>query len=154
MFDNEAARTIAAFLCEIGIDVIPSKLDGGTFLPGVRVDRGRLLADEAALAWPGDLLHEAGHLAVAPADARERISDDGADSGIDMGALEVPATAWAYAATLHLRLAPSVLFHAGGYRGQSEGLIRTYSFGVYPGAHKLVEWGMAVRYPHMTRWLR
>jgi hypothetical protein len=154
MFANDHARKIAQFLVSIGIEVIPSVLEGECFLPGIRVAHGKLLVDEAKLAWPGDLLHEAGHLAVAPADARDRMSDDGAESGIDMDALEMPATAWAYAAVLHLGIGPSVLFHAGGYRGRSEGLLRTYALGGFPGAGPLVEWGMTERYPLLTRWLR
>ena len=64
-----------------------------------------------------------------------------------------------------LGLPAAVLFHPGGYRGQSEGLIITYGAGVYPGARGLAEAGMALvgeaavvkgmpPYPHMQRWLR
>jgi hypothetical protein len=58
-----------------------------------------------------------------------------------------------------------VLFHDGGYRGRSAGLITTYGYGVYPGAFGLAQAGMTLAgadaslagvrpYPAMTRWLR
>jgi hypothetical protein len=83
----------------------------------------------------------------------------------DMNAVEVQATAWAYAAVRHLGLEPSVLFHEGGYEGKSAGLIFTYTAGVYPGAYGLQTLGMTATgetarglqvppYPHMLKWLR
>jgi len=65
-FQNELTGKIAKFLNEIGIRTIPAKLDRQTFLPGILIREGQLLVDEEKLAFPGDLLHEAGHLAVAP----------------------------------------------------------------------------------------
>ncbi len=54
------------------------------------------------------------------------------------------------------------MFHEGGYHGNSAGLILTYSMGVYPCIHGLVQAGMTLSapadgvpaYPHMIRWLR
>src|SRR5687768_15343073 len=60
---NPITLTIAQFLTGIGIEVVPAELDDDCLLPGIQVDRGRLLVDESRLAFPGDLLHEAGHLA-------------------------------------------------------------------------------------------
>jgi hypothetical protein len=165
MFLGALTKSIAGFLNAVGIEVLPRRLDGGCFLPGILVERGRLLVDESALAYPGDLLHEAGHLAVAPADVRPTLSGEVVIPGADMNAVEVQATAWAYAAVKHLGLGPEVLFHGGGYAGKSEGLIRTYALGVYPGAHHLQEFGMTATgeearrlgvapYPHMLKWLR
>jgi hypothetical protein len=165
MFQQQLTQRIAAFLATIGIPVTARPLHGRSFLPGIEVDRGGLVIDESALTWPGDLLHEAGHLAVVPAGLRADLSGDVAIPGWDMDALEVTATAWAWAAVVHLALDARVLFHEGGYRGQSAGLIRTYGFGVYPGANRLEEFGMtatgeraramgAPPYPHMLRWTR
>jgi hypothetical protein len=78
---------------------------------------------------------------------------------------EAEATAWAFAAVRHLQLEPSILFHSGGYRGASLGLITTYTLGFYPGAFGLSQAGMthigaeAVQqgvpvYPSMSRWVR
>ncbi|MDQ3817320.1 MAG: hypothetical protein M3362_06475 [Acidobacteriota bacterium] len=156
---------IAEFLNGIGIEVVPQTLDGECFLPGILIEEGRLLVDEAKLKYPGDLLHEAGHLAVAPASLRSSLSGEVLIPGADMDDVEAQSTAWAYAALTHLGLEPRVLFHEGGYRGKSEGLIFTYSIGVYPGAGGLHLLGMTATgeearrygvapYPHMQKWLR
>ncbi len=159
------ARTIIGFLRSIGIVVREGDVSDDAFLPGLRIETGELVVDLAKLRWPGDLLHEAGHVAVTPANERARLTDDVDGQVAAAHAGEVEATAWAYAATVALGLSPSVLFHAGGYRGKSQALILTYSMGVYPGAHGLAQAGMtrvgeAARqegvepYPHMIKWLR
>jgi hypothetical protein len=165
MFDNAIAEKIAGFLNEIGIEVVAQPLPDETFLPGILVQNGRLHVDETKLIYPGDLLHEAGHLAVAPSHVRHQLSGEVVIPGADMNLVEVQATAWAYAALTHLELEPKVLFHEGGYRGKSESLIRTYGFGVYPGANLLENLGMTLTkrkaddagvqaYPRMLKWLR
>lgn len=165
MFQNELTNRIAEFLTDIGIEVIYRRLDGECFLPGILIESGKLLVDEAKLTYPGDLLHEAGHLAVAPASLRLTLSGEVIIPGADMDDVEVQATAWAYAALTHLGLEPKVLFHEGGYRGKSEGLIFTYTLGVYPGAYGLQSLGMTASgeearrlnvapYPHMLKWMR
>jgi hypothetical protein len=165
MFLNALTNSIADFLVSIGIEVVPARGLGECFLPGIRVERGRLFVDESELKYPGDLLHEAGHLAVAPAGVRPTLGGEVTIPGEDMEAFEVLATAWAYAAVMHIGLDPRVLFHEGGYAGKSDGLIFTYGAGVYPGAWGLQQAGMAASgeaaralgvepYPHMLRWLR
>ncbi|MEP7211559.1 MAG: hypothetical protein ABI791_00680 [Acidobacteriota bacterium] len=164
-FQNPLTNTIADFLSSIGIEVVPAQLDSGCFLPGIRVENGTLLVDEAKLTYPGDLFHEAGHLAVAPSDLRPSLTGEVIIPDTNMDAVEVQATAWAYAAIIHLGLDPRVLFHDGGYDGKSEGLLFTYGAGVYPGAFGLSRLGMTMvgaaageaaiaQYPHMTKWLR
>ena len=150
------AARIAAWLREIGIEVLPAELGDDCFLPGIAVDRGRLLVDEPRLTWPGDLLHEAAHIAVAPPEARPRMTGDVAVPGLDMNRLEKAAVPWSYAAALAIGIDPGVVFHGGGYRGKSEGLLRTFGFGVYPGLNLLVDAGMttADAYPRMHHWLR
>ena len=156
---------IVAFLNDIGIDTAEGDVPASSFLPGVRIVEGRLVYSADALTWPGDLLHEAGHLAVAPAALRATLSDGVELPETVMHASEVEATAWAFAALRHLALEPTVLFHDGGYHGASAGLIHTFALGVYPGAAGLAQAGMtnvgedARRaglpvYPAMTRWLR
>ena len=147
---------IVAFLAEIGIEVVPAELDDSTFLPGIAVDRGRLLVDEARLTWPGDLLHEAAHIAVAPPEARPRMTGDVAVPGLDMATLEKAAVPWSYAAALAIGIDPALVFHEGGYRGHSPGLLRTFGFGVYPGVALLEDAGLTdgPSYPRMLRWLR
>ena len=71
-FENPLTGAIAAFLTEIGLDVRTGEVGEQTFLPGIKVDHGGLLVDEAGLTYPGDLLHEAGHLAVMSPARRSR----------------------------------------------------------------------------------
>jgi len=162
----EALTTILSFLDEIGLRASERPIPpGSSFLPGIRITQGTLVFDRTALRWPGDLLHEAGHIAVTPASLRPLL-DDALDPSLSGPyAREVEATAWAYPATVHLELDPAVLFHAGGYHGKSEGLIVSYGNGVYPGAFGLARAGMTFAaedarragvepYPRMARWLR
>lgn len=158
-------ETITAFLDRIGIETCPGPVPRDAFLPGIRVDAGRLVYDAASLTWPGDLLHEAGHVAVMPAALRPLLHDGLALEIAVEHASETEATAWAFAAVTHLGLDPALLFHGGGYGGASPGLLATFAMGVYPGAAGLARAGMtyvgqAARdeglpvYPAMARWLR
>ncbi len=158
---DDPTDRIVDFLRGIGLPVREGDVGASPFLPGLRIESGGLVFDRERLTWPGDLLHEAGHLAVTPAAQRTQQSENLDDDA--MGEFE--ATAWAYAATLAIGLDPAVLFHDGGYHGRSAALITTYSFGVYPGAQGLVAAGLALGgdaaraqglapYPQMQRWLR
>lgn len=161
----EPLNAILAFLEEISLPMQEGSVPADSFLPGIRVSRGMLIFDRPAVRWPGDLLHEAGHIAMTPAAVRPALEDALDLDGSVPQAGEAEVTAWAYAAIVHLRLPPSLLFHEGGYRGHSPGLITTYSRGVYPGAFGLAMAGMTLvgeearragvaPYPRMTRWLR
>ena len=156
---------LVAFLRSVGLAVEAVELGDDTFLPGLTVERGRLLYDEAKLLYPGDLLHEAGHIAVAPPSLRPLMGGDAALPGIDMGELEIAAILWSYAAVLEVGTDPAVVFHDAGYRGKARGLLRTFGFGVYPGLPYLEAAGMAAGprraaelgvapFPHMLHWLR
>lgn len=112
MFDNPINSKIAEFLTGIGIGVVPGEIAEQTVLPGILVDHGTLRIDEAKLVSPGDILHEAGHLAVAPAEKRGRLYNDVSKNAGD----ELAAIAWSWAATLHLGLDPALLFHPHGYK--------------------------------------
>ena len=164
-FNNPLAQKITDFLTNIGIEIIPAKLSEDTFLPGILVERGRMLVDEEKLTYPGDLLHEAGHLAVAPRELRPELSGEVVLPEFNMDAVESQAIAWSYAACLYLHLDPTVVFHERGYKGKSEALLFNFSVGVYVGLNGLQEAGMAAStnqarelgslpYPHMLKWLR
>jgi hypothetical protein len=158
-------ESIIEFLTQIGISVVEGVVPPDSFLPGIRLAHGTLIFDRRSLRWPGDLLHEAGHIAVTPAGLRNELDDALEGAAPVPHAGEVEATAWAYAALVYLQLPPAVLFHEGGYHGHSAGLITTFSCGVYPGAFGLSQAGMTLvgtaaktagvpPYPHMIRWLR
>ncbi len=165
--DREAlALCIVDFLRRIGLNVELCELPDGSFLPGARIRHGGLQVDLAKLQWPGDLLHEAGHLAVVPTAVRATLDDALQDMPAVQHGGEIEATAWAWAALRHLGLASSVLFHDGGYHGHSAGLRMNFELGVYLGASGLASAGMAYLaghadtpagaavYPQMRVWLR
>jgi len=161
---SETGRMIA-FLREIGIPVDIATLPVDGFLPGIVVDRGRLVVDLARLRYPGDLLHEGGHIALVEPALRPLLGTDVNLPGLDMTRLENAVVPWSYAAARHLGIDPVVVFHDGGYRGQARGLLTTFAVGVYPGVPMLEELGLTASparaaelgvapYPHMLRWLR
>jgi hypothetical protein len=162
---QDLTQAIVDFLNTTGIPVREGLVVSDSFLPGLCINNGSLVYDRAALRWPGDLLHEAGHIATMPAALRGLLHDSLEQLPTVAHAGEVEATAWAYAAVIHLGIEPSVLFHPDGYHGRSSELIATYSLGVYPGCFGLAQAGMTLLgaeaasaavapYPHMIKWLR
>ena len=152
MFHDPVTNAIAEFLAEIGLKLEKADLPQPTFLPGICVDAGTLLVDEKRLKYRGDLLHEAGHLAVLSADERRNVSEEMA---VDPG-MEMAAIAWSWAALQKLGLEADELFHADGYKGGSHALIENFSRGRYVGV-PLLEWmGLTTmqEFPRMRCWLR
>lgn len=165
MFADPMTQKIADFLLDIGLQVEAQVLDVGTFLPGIQIRSGVMIVDETKLKNPGDLLHEGGHLALAPSALRPHLDDKVELPGFDMNAIEAGTIAWSYAAGLHLGLKPEDVFHDGYVREGLAGLLSSYSFGVYLGANVLEEGGLAVLaqtaaglgvepYPKMLKWVR
>ncbi len=170
MHHPEHYARIFDFIAGIGLPIRESALPDDTFLPGIRLHEGGLVVDPQKLLWPGDLLHEAGHLAILPADIRAAAHDDLVDALDIEHAGEQEAMAWAYAATVALRIPSEVLIHPGGYKGRSSEILSMYAFGIYPGLRGLCALGLAAspgfsagegvqpsvqaHYPQMLRWLR
>ena len=65
-----------------------SLVEDVAFLPGIRLEQGALLVDESQLTYPGDLLHEAGHIAMTPPELRPSLSGAITVPGLDMAELE------------------------------------------------------------------
>jgi hypothetical protein len=154
---------MAAFLDSIGIEMHAGAVEVPTLFPGSVIDRGTLRIDESKLVAPGDALHEAAHIALAPPERRAASSAflDNADGGE-----ELTTIAWCWAALLVLDIAPEEIYHGTAYpRGDSESIIDSCRRGVYIGFPLLQFWGMAYDeanarrqrvepFPHMVRWLR
>ena len=157
---DPTAQTIVAFLREIGLTARLAAIAADTFLPGVYLEPGGLVVDPEKLRYPGDLLHEAGHLAVMTPERRTAATPD---AGSDMGD-EIGAQCWSYAAAVHLRLPPEVVFHAEAYRGAAASLTEIYREG--SAGVPLLQWMELtldarnaaaegrLPYPAMQRWLR
>jgi hypothetical protein len=158
-FCDPLTHKIVAFLRGIGLGVKTGIVLGEHALPGIDIDHGMLVVDEARLLFPGDLLHEAGHLAVVTPARRAAFHNDvGNDGGEELGAI-----AWSYAAAIHMGIDPALVFHAQGYRGASDSILENFAGGFYIGLPWLVYCGLAVDaghaagappYPHMIRWLK
>ena len=117
--------------------------------------------DLTRLQFPGDLLNEAGHLAVKSARDRKL-------AGVNLGedpAEEMMASSWSYAAALHLQFPPEMVFHPAGYRGGSQSLLDSFPAGRYLAVPMLQWLGLtydeknaqdigAAPYPKMKTWLR
>jgi hypothetical protein len=66
-------QQIANFLYSINIKVVEQKLPTDTFLPGLSLLGNSILIDMEQLKYPGDLLHEAGHIATTEENRRPLI---------------------------------------------------------------------------------
>lgn len=149
------------FVGEIGLEAEASDVGAGTVLPGVLVHDGVILIDRARLRYPGDLLHEAGHLAIlTPAQRRSSTGAFDASGGDEMAAM-----AWSYAASVHLGIEPAIVFHGDGYRGGAQALVENFAQGRTVGVPLLQWFGMTLDsrraalegvppYPAMLRWTR
>ncbi len=159
---------IISFLEDIGIPVKEQALERDCFLPGVEIQAGSLIVDRSKLKYPGDMLHEAGHIAVMTSEERMQSSGNLGTSGIPAHTLdgyELSAIAWSYAAACHLQMPIEVLFHPDGYKSDSEMLISNYKSGNYLFTPLLQYWGLCKLrpqgavgdesyYPKMKKWLR
>ena len=103
------------FLYQIGIEIIMKPLEKEEcFLPGLMIDSGRILIDREKLEFPGDVLHEAAHIALVPASERSMLNGEDIGKRRDAAAEEMAAIALTYAACLHLNIDTSFVFHEQG----------------------------------------
>ncbi len=150
---DELIAKLAGFVQSAGIPVCMEAITGETFLAGLTIRDGSLVVDAARLDWPGDILHEAAHIALAPPSRRAATS----------GKLEVTpaeemaALAWSYAAAVATGTDPAIVFHEGGYKKGGAQLISQYTSGLPPGGPgvPILQWyGMTTSFPGMGSWLR
>ncbi|MDZ5645900.1 hypothetical protein [Nitrospirillum sp. BR 11828] len=148
MYHPEALAPIITFLREIGIgvEVGDGGLDG--FLPGVNIHAGVIHVHPETLVGSGDLLHEAGHIAIVPERFRTRLgtdlhADTAAAIAAELGSApsldpilslppvqgEVMAQAWSYAAALHIGVPLTCVFFPGSYKHTD-----------YAGVHPMQQW--------------
>jgi hypothetical protein len=148
---TEAALTIGRFLDSIGISIVVGQWSASSILPGLTVTKGVVMVNPEVAGYPGDLLHDAGHLAVTQPDVRADLDEVSNDPGEEMAAI-----AWSVAAAKACGISLEVLFHPAGYKGGSPGLISDWTAGQPFGVPLLGWYGMtsADEFPAMRRWLR
>jgi len=153
------------FLNDIGIETTYRKISNKSFLPGLLINNGMIIIDKEVLEHPGDILHEAGHIAVVPAIDRPRLSERNIITRKNRESEEIMAIAWSYAACIHLLIDPFFVFHEEGYRGGRDYITDSCRLKNYVGLSMLERIGLTINekkarqlnvpsYPHMTRWLR
>ncbi|HVR90138.1 MAG TPA: hypothetical protein VHG29_03450 [Novosphingobium sp.] len=149
------AKQIADFLAGLRI-AVEAKPVADSAISGMTVKLGRIVVDPSIPAWPGDMLHEAGHLAVSDPAQRS------IDAMTEAGGLEMAAIAWSYAAARALGVDPKHVFHAGGYHGGGPHIAEQFAAGRPFGVPLLALWGLTSErgdgdmpaYPAMRGWLR
>ena len=162
---NATVQKITAFLEEIGINTIEKELSNDTFLPGLALSNEGILIDFSKLLYPGDILHEAGHIAVTSFEDRMKIGTEEMPKDWPTQGDEIGAMLWSFAAAHHLEIPLEVVFHPNGYKGSSNWLIDSYNENNFIGL-PLLEWfGLTFSkekalendkkpFPHMIKWLR
>ncbi len=150
---------LSDFVRSIGLDVHYCPIDWKSRFPGLDIRSGSVLIDKERLIHPGNILHEAGHIAVHDPARRGDVKFM-PSRGEELGAL-----AWSYAAIVYLDLNSELVFYPGSYQGWDSSLVENFAEGRYLGVPLLQRFGMALEpsvaaqrglkpYPHMLRWLR
>lgn len=148
LYHPETLAPITDFLRTIGIGVEFGEGAANGFLPGINIHAGTIHVDPETLVGSGDLLHEAGHIAILPRRLHAKLGRDlhadmeasiaaEAGPGVPADPLlalplqmdELMAQAWSYAAALHLGVPPGCVFFPGSYRHDA-----------YEGTHPLQKW--------------
>jgi hypothetical protein len=154
--NTQYLEQIKAFLSEIEIPFLEANLEDDCFLPGLKIDKGTLLYDPEKLKYPGDILHEAGHIALMTSEEKETIVGNVKEHRSPGQDDEMGVMCWAYAALVHLKIPIEIVFHPDGYNGYSQTLIMEYTNGQYRGLPLLV-WMELCDYetfPKMKKWIR
>lgn len=155
-YDEEMLANIIQFLDGIGIDVEEKELHDNCILPGLDIKGTTILYDKTRLKHSGDLLHEAGHIAVTPSDQRPLIGSDKMDPSWPSDADEIVTILWSFAALHEMKISPDVVFHAEGYKNESDWIIDQFESKNHIGL-PLLEWMELCEvdlFPVMKKWLR
>lgn len=156
------ARAALDFVRSIGLRVEESSAPelASTFVPGVRIVDGGLVID-TSIVYPGDILHEAGHIATMPAKFRPKANGTLGAVFREMGQYleanpsklgawpedpvcrailqcgEAEAAAWQYAAAQHIDMPAKWLFPKGSFNGNSKDTLLRLQANSYFGINGL-----------------
>jgi tetratricopeptide (TPR) repeat protein len=151
-FNLKWVNRATSFFKEIGLPfvVVPSyQADPpDIFFKGCWLEAGKLHFCPKRVQV-GELLHEAGHLALLPRSLWAELKP---------GTLEVEtlygdpgAEAWDYAAAIVTGI-PLFMVFTQGFAGQSWDALMLFDQGIHPGIRLLEEGGLAAPFPRMKRW--
>lgn len=163
---NQSAELekVLSFLNEIGIDIVEKELQT-SFLQGLSLGPNCLYIDFEKLLYPGDILHETGHLAVTTFAERKIAGTNEMAADWPTQGEEIAAILWSFAAAKYLELPIEFVFHPNGYKNDSEWLISNFTSENYIGL-PFLEWAgltlgkeRAIKegkeaFPKMLKWLR
>lgn len=164
MDNKELTERFIEFVTGIGLPVTLKPITGDMLVPGISLENGGLIIDEAQLQYPGDILYAAGRLATMQPDLRPQMTNVLPNDDLYLGN-EMSTYPWMYAACLHLNVFPAIAFHAGGYQGRGAEMVESFDRGNYI-ALPLLQWiGLAYdaqkahelnqpAYPQMVKWVR
>ena len=157
--------SVISFLQSIGISIQYCNIETDCFLPGISIENGGLIIDKEKLKYPGDILHEAGHLAVVPPEDRATLNEHDIALRPQREAEEMMTIAWSYAVCVHLGIDSRFVFHDDGYKGGGSSIAENFENKQYFGVPMLQWVGMTLEeknakeqgkpaYPAMLHWLR
>lgn len=162
---NKTIEKVINFLSEIGIEVELTEEQFSSFLPGVRIETGRLIVNNCELLCVGDVLHDAGHLACLPPSLKHKANDNIAESLGEQHSYEMAVILWTYAAAKFLNIPLKQIFLSDGYKSNSEWIIEQLENQEFMGL-PLLQWlglaasndeiakGAAEPFPAMHKWVR
>ncbi|WP_341224410.1 carbamoyltransferase C-terminal domain-containing protein [uncultured Arcticibacterium sp.] len=159
--EDNTKTLIINFIESKGIDVIETNLDGyQCFLPGLFLKGNSILMDSSKMIYPGDLLHEAGHIAVTEEALRPFIGSEKMPAEWPSDGDEIASILWSYAAIEHLQINAEIVFHKDGYKGDSEWLIQQFRSKNFMGLPLFSWMGFCdeskpeTAFPNMIKWQR
>lgn len=167
------AEKAVAFVRSIGLAVRDAGREEltGSFVPGIRIEAGGLVVDVENV-FPGDVLHEAGHLATIPEAFRPEANGtlgavsrnmtrylDAHPEGLAcwpedplcraiLQCGDTEATAWQYAAAQHIGLPDAWLFPPGSFDGNAEETLLRLKWGRDMGINGLQAAGWTKVHAH------
>jgi len=180
--DLKPLRKISVFLRTIGFTVLEDSISA-SFLSGVEPRCNMTLAyDPDTMVCAGDVLHEAGHLAIIPSVFRNKIAGNIDESlapvanayfathAFHIGpnfyedpigrailqADESAAQAWSYAAALAAGIDPKIVFDSESIDDEYAGVLTGLHLKCHAGINSMTASGMTNRniFPKMHRWLQ
>lgn len=173
---NNSIQQAIIFLKGIGFNTERGEVTANSFVPNITIKNGEIVYNEEALV--GDMLHEAGHLAILPAKYRSicqanvgrsvaeiwKHADAAGELEVDspmyralIQASDPEATAWAWAAGKEIGIAEEEIIPDFQYQGTGEEIRSMLSARCYLGINGLRAAGMldsVKTFPKLTRWVQ